>query len=896
MQRRGNASSLHSTIKPSHDQTIILMNPPKHFFKFFRWFCAPEYFEELEGDLEENYQQNRRLHGEKYARKIYRKEVLMLFRPSVMKKLNLRINNNYSSALFKNYLKISLRNLYRHRLFSFINIFGLAVSMSVGLLIIAMVADLMKFDEFHQKKDRIFRVNSHIQYGHYQSNESATCVLPLAEKLKAEYAEVEEIVRIKKNFGAEAEANGKMLPLQGYFSDPSFFQVFSFEWLEGDPNTALNEPFSMVITHRAAEKLFDQQDPMGQTVNMGNMGDFRITGVLKDIPIYSHLQFEVLGSMASVAALEQQNKIRPSLNKWDEFWTNYVYVLLKSEKSTESLEEGLSRISQEKYVMYENLKADFELQALLKIVPGPDISTQIGPKMPYLPIFILSGLAFLILLSAAFNYTNLSIARSLRRTTEVGVRKVVGANRRQVFTQFITETVVISVFALLVGSCLFYLIRPEFLSTISLSNTKLFELTISPGLVTVFLCYAILAGLLSGWFPALFLSRMRPVDVLKSISSFTIFRGLGFRKVLTVFQFSLSLIFILAVSIIYRQYQFSLNHDMGFEEENILNIALQGNDPQVLAPSLKQLPEISHISMSSLIPAMGSNNRSWLKHENINDSLAMYQMYVDPNYIENLGLIMLAGENFPVDVSTKEERYLIVNEHFIGTMGWENPLDALGQWVELGGKQLNIIGVVKDFHYNHLEEPIENFCFRYHPNRFNYLNVKLSSSDIKESMAKIEEVWKSIDTKHTLQAQFFEEQLDEAYGFYTHIIKIFGFIAVLTISIASMGLLGMSVFTVETKTKEIGIRKVLGASELRLVYLLSKGFVKLLCIAAIIAVPLAYIFFDQVLLSLYAYRISIGFPELSLGVILVFILGITIIASQTFRAARMNPAETLRSE
>ena len=323
------------------------MKPPKYFLRFFKWFCAPEFFEELEGDLEESFQANLKTHGPKLARKQYRKEVLLMIRPSVIKKFRGIGQSSYSTAMFANYLKVAVRNLKRHQLFSFINIFGLAISMSVGLLIIAMVGDLLKFDEFHEKKDRIYRVISSTKYGHYSPNENATCPLPLAEKLKNEYEAIEEIIRIKNAFSGEAEANEKILPLSGYFADPGFLKTFSFELHVGSIETALSEPFSVIITQKTAEKVFDKKNPLGKTIQMGELGDYKITGVIQDPPKYSHLQFEIIGSMASVIALENQGKLQPSLTKWEAFWSNYVYILLKPNRDPNFLKKPLISIVEE---------------------------------------------------------------------------------------------------------------------------------------------------------------------------------------------------------------------------------------------------------------------------------------------------------------------------------------------------------------------------------------------------------------------------------------------------------------------------------------------------------------------------------------------------------------------
>ena len=795
--------------------------------------------------------------------------------------------------MFYNYLKIAIRNLFRHRLFSGINIAGLAASMSLGLIMIAMVSDLFQYDEFHDKKDRIYRVISHVQHGQ-RYNDQASTVVPLAEQARNLDNNVESVVRVRRYFGGEVEANGKKITLNGHFADPDFLQIFSFPMLYGSAEKALQDPFSVVITRKTMDKVFDGRNPVGKEMEVEGLGLFQVSGVVEDIPRASHLQFDMLGSFSTVAALERQELIVPSLESWTAFQMNYLYLLLKPGQSPDQVAQALNSTATPVYADMPEMAATFSLQALPAIVPGMSLSDQIGPKMEPVALLILSILSLAVLLSACFNYTNLSLARAIRRSKEIGVRKVAGASRGQIVRQFLVEAVVVSLLALGMAIGIFTVIRPGFLQVVPRAS-EMMTMELTPLVLLGFVCFALLAGVLAGIVPALVLSRLNPAQMVKNWSSGGLLSRISLRKALVVFQFTISLAFLIAATIAYRQYKFALHHDLGFDKANILNVQLQGADPNIVGSAMASVPGVEGISFSSLVSATGSRSADWVRTEEMTDSLGMYYMSVDANFLPNHKLPLVCGENFPEDLPDAGEKFVLLNEQAAKTLQWE-PTEALGQIVHVNGQPLRVQGVVKDFHYTHLEEPITNFFFRQNPAIYNYANVKISSADVPATMAALDRRWQELDTGRDFEAQFFDAQIEEAYGFLINSVKIFGYLAFTAIAIACLGLLGMAVYTIETRKKEVGIRKVFGASAWQLVKLLSMGFVRMLVIAALIALPLMYLLFDTVVLNQFVYRISIGIVELGTGLALLFLLGLLVIGTQTRKAALANPMEALQGE
>jgi ABC-type antimicrobial peptide transport system permease subunit len=816
-------------------------------------------------------------------------DVLKFFRLYTIRKPEF-INLLIHWIMIGSYIKTSSRSIVRNKLFSAINIIGLAISMSVGLVMIAFIADLNLYDDFHEKKERIYRVNTT-----NNTMDLASTSVKAGRRIQETISGVEEVTLLRRGFGGNVTVGETILPLGGLWADESFFNVFTFPFLQGDPATALKEPYSLVLTEQSAKRIFGVSDALGKSVKIDTL-NYVITGVLKDIPKLSHMKFEALASFSTVEL--QKPDTDGGFMSWGSMYMNHVYIVLPPKGDPQLVQSNLDKISKEENKASDNSNIFLSLQPVKEIVLGKKLVNQIGPVVNSSAIWILGGLAFVVILSACFNYTNLSIARSLRRSREIGIRKVIGAFKSHVLGQFITESVLISMLALTFSFVLFLLLRPHFLSLHPFLQ-NLLSLTVSPKIILSFIVLAFVVGLTAGILPALFFSRINAIGVLKGNSSIQLFRHVNMRKALIVVQYVFSLIFMTTTIIGYKQYKSMLTFDLGFTTENILNINLQGNKADLLKKELLELPEVSGVSQSLIVMSLGNIYGGQMKYKKMDDSVSVWLNVVDEHYIPLHKHKLLAGKNFTPRNEHAREIEAIVNEQILKRfdIGEQDPNKALGEEITIDGKKLTIVGVVKDFHYETLEDKIEPMVFRYFTNQnYGYVNAQVKTNDLPATLSSIENAWRKIDKVHPLNATFYDDQIEQAYSSFSMMIKVIGFLAFLAVCIASMGLFGMVVFTTETRLKEISIRKVLGASERKLVYLLSKGFLLLLTLAAFIAIPITYFFFDKVILSNFAYHQPIGWSELIIGLGAVMTLAFLMIGSQTLKVARSNPAEVLKNE
>lgn len=796
--------------------------------------------------------------------------------------------------MYKNYIKTALRNMSRSKLFTGINIIGLAISMSVGLLMILFISDLLSYDNFHEKKDSIYRIITKNQDANGQIMTLASSSVKAGHEIRETISGIDELTQIRDGFGGDAQINDSKLPLGGLYADNSFLKVFTFPLLEGNPATALQEPYSLVLTEKSAKKLFDEKDALGKTVKFDSL-NYTVTGVMKDIPKLSHLNFEALASFATVE-FEKPNEDGDFLG-WQNFFDNYTYAILPKNQDVQTIQVRLDQLSKAENIGIKDQKITLSLQPLDEISIGKTLVNEIGPHVDVIAIWVLMALTCIVLLSACFNYTNLSIARGLKRTREVGIRKVIGAKKGQIFAQFVTESIVISLLSLAFSFVLLLFLKDQFLALHPYIG-DLVSLEISTNVVISFVALAIFIGLLAGILPALFFSRTKPLSILQGFFSIRLFQKVNLRKGMIVVQYVFSLIFITTTIIGYNQYKNFMAYDLGFSTENILNISLQGNDPDVFTEQLSEIPAITEISQSRIITSLGNIYGTQLKYNDPNDSIMARQNVIDEKYLPLHGHEFLSGNNFRHKSDDARESEVIVNEKLLKrfNIGGNNPDQALGEKVTVDGTELTIIGVLKDFHYEMPMQTIEPVIMRYSPNPGNYINAKISSNDWPATLARIEKAWKQIDSVHPLDAKFYDYQIEYSYSPFFIMIKVIGFLAFLAICISALGLLGMVVFTTETKIREISIRKVLGAAEANLVYLLSKNFLVLLLISASIALPATYLLFEKLILTNFAYHQPIGIGELFAGFVGVLLIAIIMIGSQTFKAARTDPAKILRDE
>lgn len=801
--------------------------------------------------------------------------------------------------MIKNNLLIAFRLMWKHKAFSFINIFGLAVSMSVCLLVIMLIQDMHSFDDFHQNGDRIFRINTMAIRKAGGAEPYASSPFPVGKTLADNYPDAEKVVSLVNAFNGEVTVDGKNLPVRGFFTSPSFFEVFSFRLLEGDPVNALKEPFSVVLTQEAAKRLFGDADPMGKILSRPETGDFKVTGLLAEPEGKTHIDFEALASQATLSIMEKQGQISSVLENWNNYYFTYNYILLKNGGSVDGLTSGLTRIAGEKYAGLELESRDagyrFELQALGKINPGPALSNNLGGGMPAVLLWFLGGLSLMVMVLACFNYTNLTVARALTRAKEVGVRKVMGASRRQVFGQFLAEGVVFALVALALAYLLLKAILPGFKQ---IQLISVFDLTLEENgrLFAFFVAFAVAAGLVAGLLPASFLSGFKPVVILQKLESMRLFRRVGLRKVLLGAQFGISLVFISLVAVLYHQGRYAIAKDYGFDRENILNISLQSQPYDRVTQAISQMPGVERISAISHNMATWQDSGDDVRVNEGDDPIGVRDYSIDHNYIQNLGLTLLAGANFPEDPGQQQERFVIVNQKFVENFDLGAPAEAVGKTIWLGDSvQAAIVGVLKDFNFKPLNYEIEPLLLRYLPSRWNVLNVKLSGADMPATLSAIEAAWKSIDGAHPLEARFFEDVIQDTYAEFGDVMTIIGFIAFLAITIACLGLLGMAIFTAETRAKEVSIRKVVGAGIWDISKLLSKGYLGMLAAAVLIGLPVSY-WLGNLFLQQFAFHINLNLWVLTPGVGVLVLLGMLTIGSQTVRAAMANPVDSLRSE
>jgi putative ABC transport system permease protein len=798
----------------------------------------------------------------------------------------------FDPAILRNYLKTASRNLRKNAFFTGLNVFGLGLGMSISLLSIAMFTYIYRYDDFHANKDRIYRVITHVADG-VDNPSYASAPGALVQKLKEEVTGIESVVAIQRSLVGQAAYQEKKIPINGYFAGPEFLEVFSFPLIQGNARTALNNPNSIVITKTAAAKIFGTKDSMGEVIEIEPYGGLLVTGIFEDVPRNSHMQFDGIVSNATLVS----HKVNPYLNNeesWKKFLNSYVYLLLPENADPARIQHYLDEIAVEKYDTREIAATSFELQRFNNITPGPDLRNAIGVSWDYLSLTLAGLITLIILIPACANYINMSISQSLKRMKEIGVRKVMGGQKKQIFFQFIIETTLTMLLALVLSYIIFELIRSEFLEMLAEADTL--ELTPTFTTIVCFVLFALLVAFAAGVIPAMYFSKIAPVSALKGKPEKSKGIRLPIRQVIITAQFILSLGFVTAVVIILQQYRFSVNYDFGFDQDNIVDVELQGAKPEVLKNEFEKISSVQQISMSSQVLGLGSTSTRYVTTFNQTDSIEAASISIDENFIQNLNLKVLAGRGFGRNIR-ENTQLVMINEVLMKKLNIPDPTAAIDRFLVLDdGRNVRIAGVLKDFHYTSLREPVGSFFFEYDPNQFAYANLKMAPGHALRDPLPMKTAWKKIGAETEFRWRIFSDEIDEAYSYYFVIIKLWGFLGLLAITVACMGLLGTVVFTVRNRLKEVSIRKVLGASAGNLVFLLSRDFIVLMVIASVITVPAIYFLFTSMLPSIQYYSISIGFAEISVSIIIITVLGLSTIFSQTWKAANTNPVDNLKTE
>ena len=788
-----------------------------------------------------------------------------------------------------NYLKVTWRNIKRYKGYSSINIIGLAVGLACCILILLWVQDEISYDRFHAKADDLYRAVTE-----YQKTEPAThywpVCAPLAPALKEDYPEIIKATRFTRLRRGQLVKYGdkSLLETQICLTDPDFFEMFTFPLLQGDPARALSNPNALVMTEEMATKYFGSEDPLGKTLNINNEYDFTVTGIMKNVPHNSHLKFDFLVPFIRIEDFEQNWAV---LDNWT--LSGYAtYVLLQKNTSLQELNHKIKDYIQ---------KHAAESKDLLYLQPLKDIHLysshiQFGIEgqgnIKY--VYIFSVVAFFVLIIACINFMNLATARSSNRAKEVGLRKVVGARRPQLMGQFFCESVLMASLSLALAVVLVELFLPAFRNLSGKPLDQGFSSNIN--ILLAIIVMTLITGFLSGTYPALFLSSLRPAKVLKGRLK-TEGRGYLFRKILVVSQFSLSIFLIICTVLVSNQVDYMRNRKLGLDKEQVVYIPIRSELVEKYDPLKIELLKntgIRNVAASSNIPTYGViltlDYITW-EGKDPEDIKVLHATSTGYDFIETLNMEMIEGRSFSKEYPS-DENAVVINETARKRIGMEDPV---GKRLMLRDTELPIIGIVKDYHFRSLHSEIEPLLLVNDPSLYRYILIKLDSGDIPSTLANIEITWKSFFPDTPFEYHFLDEAYGRLYRTEQRMGTLFNYFTGLAIFISCLGLFGLASFMAEKRTKEIGIRKILGASISGVVILLNKEFIKWVLIANIIAWPIAYyVMFTW--LQDFAYRTNMGVWSFVLAALAAFAIAVVTVSFQSVKAASANPADSLRYE
>lgn len=796
--------------------------------------------------------------------------------------------------MLKNYFKIAFRNLWKHRVFSFINITGLAVGMTACFLIFLYVKFELSYDSFHSKADRVYRMVCDIKTPTETINAAATA-WAMAPNVQNDFPEVESFVRITDANLLVTKGELKFQEENSLWVDSAFFRVFDFKLVQGNPATALKAPYSIVLSQSAARKYFGNEDPVGQTLMLprnDTVPAATVTGIMEDIPENSQIKADMLVSMSTLTT-----SIAPGL---DEQWANFgstAYLLLKPGTSDKALEAKLPAFLErrtgkqmEELQMYYTLFLEPLKEVYLYSKRGGFETGSIQN------VTIFSIIALLIVLIACFNFINLTTARAVERAREVGIRKVAGAVKKQLTLQFIGESVLLCLMAFVLTVIFSALLMPVFNHLAG--KTIPYNLLGDGYPLLTLLLAAIGIGLLAGSYPAWVLSSFRPVTVLKGRFA-TSTKGIILRKGLVVAQFTISLALIATTMIVYRQLNYMRNQDLGFQKDRMMVIDTKGDrGKEAFKQAVESVPGVNRAAMSSSIPGSG-NSAAYSEIENMQGDLQIANLdlyFVDFDYIDQYKMKMAAGRSFSKGFATDTTDAMILNETAVRLFGYNDPEQAIGKRFKQWGREGKIIGVVKDFHFRSLQENIKPLSIRMdRPGAWNLLSVDVSAASLPATIAAIENAWNRTIPNRPFSYNFLDESFDRQYRSEERFGSLFFNFSILAIFISCLGLLGLASYSTLQRTKEIGIRKVMGASVTSVVVLLSRDFIKLVGLALLIAVPLVWYFMGKWLEG-FAYGTNIAWWIFAVAGLLALTIALLTISYQSVKAALANPVQSLRSE
>jgi putative ABC transport system permease protein len=805
--------------------------------------------------------------------------------------------------MIQNYFKMAIRNLWKNKGFSAINIIGLSIGLASFILIALYVIDELSYDRYNEKADRIYRINTDLRFGGNDLN-LAVCSDPMGATLKKDYPQVEEYVRFFNNGATLVKKGTQFLNEPNIvFADSTLFNVFTLPAIHGDTHNALNEPNTVVITESTARKYFGKTDVIGQNIETDDKNLYKITAVIKDVPANSHFRFDFILSMKNVQY------------GFGNFLSNnfQTYIVLKKGTDYKAFDKNFAQVI-DKYVMpqaqrFMQIKsmAEFEkagnrleyhLMPLTDIHLKSDRSAELGVNSNIQYVYIFSAAALFILLLACINFMNLSTARSSNRAKEVGIRKVLGSDKKSLIRQFITESLLVSFLSMAMALILVSLVMPFFndISGKSLSVSAILGRT----QLVVILLLPVLTGLLAGSYPAFFLSSFQPISVLKGKLNAG-FKRSGLRNGLVVFQFATSIILVIGTMIVYKQLNYIRTTKIGFQKDQVLvinNTGTLGKEARSFRNELLKIPGITKGTLSSFLPVPSSRNDNTFSTSAVMDSKNGFNMQawqVDYDYMGTFGMEMAKGRNFSKDFGS-DSSGLIINETAAGLLGFTDPIGKKLYTNSRNNESITytIIGVVKNFHYESLRQNIGPLCMRLGDDPF-MASFKVNTKDIQPLISQVENKWKSMAPGIPFSYRFLDESFDNMYRAEQRIGKVAVSFAVLAILIACLGLFGLVTYAAEQRTREMGIRKVLGASVSSIVTLLSKDLLVLVLISSLIAFPVAWYAMHKWLQD-FAYRINISWWIFVVAGVSALLIALVTVSFQAIKAAMANPVKSLRTE
>lgn len=797
-------------------------------------------------------------------------------------------------------LKIAFRNILKNKGFNLINIFGLSIGMMATIFISFWILDELSYDKFHEHADRIYRID-------WQTDNPQTRTPhPMSYELVKDMPEVEKAVsltpvwgdgltrpmRIVKQGEIQYEENGI------FAADTTFFDVFSFELIKGDPKTALKDVGGLIITEEMAIKYFGEEDPMGKMliINFGSDISFMITGVMENIPHNSHFHFDFLISYNTTKAYHHGE-----FYEWVDFG-HYNYILLEENASPEMLEAKLFDWVGQYFVWpegaaeeYENGTISFKLKPITAIRLHSNIRWELENNGNIVYIYIFVSLAFFIIIIACINFMNLSMAGASKRAVEIGLKKTVGANRAQLILQFYLESFMASALAMILGIIIFEFLTPVF----GTLTGKEFLMDYSdPVALSMLLLFTLICTFLAGTYPAVILSKFKPTHILKGIKD-SPGKPVNFRNVLIIFQFAISTFLIIGTLIISSQLNYLNDQKLGLMSDQVVAIPIRDSVVQASYKVVKTefLKDNSILGVSAVSNLPGKNfNQNPMQWKGDDDRINVSETSVDHDFFNTLGIQLIEGRNFSLDRKADEQVSFILNEEAASQFDWNSAIDQEVTWYpDEAGRVGTIIGVVENFHFQSLHKSIEPLIILLIPDAFNYFLVKISSTDVSGSLAYLKETYETLDPNNDFSYFFLDDEFAKLYKSEEKVQTIFSYATLLSIFVSCLGLFGLSAYDAERRTKEIGIRKVNGASITNILILLSRDFSRWIIIAFLIACPFGY-YLMQNWLNSFAYQTGISIWPFFLAGILVMVIGLLAVSFQAIKAARRNPVESLRYE